>query len=78
MLPFEKMPKHAVALDLVYRPPLTPFLMKAEAAGLRGVSGLGMLIRQAEATYRLWMGSDPPPGVMQRAAEVMLSGTPSQ
>ncbi len=77
VVPFEKMPKHSVALDLVYRPPLTPFLIKAEAHGLLAVSGLGMLVRQAEATYRIWMGGEPVPGVMHRAAEVMLAGTPT-
>lgn len=76
IVPFEKMPKHAVALDLVYRPPLTPFTMKAEASGLKGISGLGMLVRQAEATFRIWTGTDPKPGVMRRAAEVMLSTNP--
>lgn len=74
MVPFEKMPKHTVALDLVYRPPLTPFLMKAEAQGLKALSGLGMLVRQAEATYRIWTGLEPTPGVMRRAAEVMMAG----
>ncbi|MEO7112791.1 MAG: shikimate dehydrogenase, partial [Polyangiaceae bacterium] len=77
LVPFDKLPKHAVALDLVYRPPLTPFLMQAEAAGLRAISGLGMLVRQAEATYRIWIGSDPAPGVMRRAAEIMLAGGPA-
>jgi shikimate dehydrogenase len=75
IVPFEKMPKHAVALDLVYRPPLTPFLMCAEDAGLKAISGLGMLVRQAEGTFKIWTGADPKPGVMRRAAEVMLAAT---
>jgi shikimate dehydrogenase len=77
LVPFHKMPKTAVALDLVYRPAVTPFLAKATAHGLRAVSGLGMLVRQAEASYRIWVGADPPPGVMRKAAEVALSGRPS-
>ncbi len=73
MVPFEGMSKDAVAFDLVYRPALTPFLLAAERAGLRAISGLGMLVRQAEATYKIWLGQDPPPGVMRRAAEVVVS-----
>ena len=76
VVPFDKMKAHAVALDLVYRPKLTPFLMNAEAAGLKAVGGLGMLVRQAEATYRIWLGCDPPPGVMQQAADLVLGMTP--
>jgi shikimate dehydrogenase len=73
LVPFTRMPKHAVALDLVYRPVRTPFLIKAEAAGLKTVSGLGMLIRQAEASYRIWIGEAPAPGVMKKAADVALA-----
>lgn len=75
LVPFEKVPKTAVAFDLVYRPAKTPFLLRAEAAGLRGVSGLGMLVRQAEATYRIWLGEDPPEGVMRKAAETVVAAT---
>lgn len=73
MVPFDGMSKDAVAFDLVYRPAVTPFLLAAERAGLRAISGLGMLVRQAEATYKIWLGQDPPPGVMRKAAEVVVS-----
>jgi shikimate dehydrogenase len=73
LVPFERMPRGAVALDLVYRPPVTPFLRRASEAGLVAISGLGMLVRQAEASYRIWLGSEPPPGVMRKAAEVVVA-----
>lgn len=72
LVPWSKMPKHAVALDLVYRPARTPFLAAAEGAGLKALSGIGMLVRQAEASYRIWLGEDPAPGVMRKAADVVI------
>ena len=74
VVPFDGMNKNAVAIDLVYRPAQTPFLLAAERAGLKTVSGLGMLIRQAEETFRIWMGAAPEADVMRRAANVVLSG----
>lgn len=78
LVPFSGMRKTAVVLDVVYRPVVTPFLAAGEAAGLRTVSGLGMLVRQAEAAYRIWLGKDAPDGVMRRAANVVLSGDNSR
>lgn len=75
LVPFLKLPKHAVAIDLVYRPARTPFVIAAEAAGLNAVSGLGMLVRQAEASYKIWIGSPPPEGVMKSAAISTLAAT---
>lgn len=77
LVPFAKLPKHAVAFDLVYRPPLTPFLLEAKKAGFTTRNGLGMLIHQAEATYAQWIGSAPPVGVMRAAAENALGGITS-
>lgn len=77
LVPFDKMAKETVAFDLIYRPPVTPFLAKASAAGLRAISGLGMLVRQAEASYRIWMKEEPPEGAMRRAADVVVASTPA-
>jgi len=77
VVPFAKMPKTAVALDVVYRPAVTPFLAKAQGEGLTAISGLGMLVRQAEASYRIWVGEAPPEGVMKKAAEIVLAGRPT-
>ncbi len=72
VVPFERMPSGSVALDLVYRPAVTPFLQRAADSGRLARSGLGMLVRQAEASYRIWLGADAPPGVMRGAAELAL------
>lgn len=74
-IPWDELPKDAVALDLVYRPRVTPFLLEAGARRLRAANGLGMLIRQAEASYAAWLGGPPVPGAMRRAGERALGGT---
>ncbi len=48
-----------VAYDLVYNPPVTPFLASARAAGLHAVDGLGMLVGQAMDALRIWVGRAP-------------------
>jgi shikimate dehydrogenase len=53
-------PPGAVALDVVYAPPETPFLQAAEARGLRAANGLGMLARQGAIAQRHWLGLEPP------------------
>jgi shikimate dehydrogenase len=50
----------AFALDMVYVPLRTTFLGHAEAAGLRAVDGLAMLIGQAAHAFRLFFGADAP------------------
>jgi shikimate dehydrogenase len=57
-----------VAYDLVYTPPVTPFLADAAARGVEHHHGLGMLIGQAAASYRRWTGRDAPVGTMSAAA----------
>jgi 3-dehydroquinate dehydratase/shikimate dehydrogenase len=58
--------------DLVYNPPATRLLRDAAAAGCRTITGLDMLVAQAEQQYRCWTGALPPPGIMRRAAERRL------
>lgn len=59
----------AVALDVVYAPPQTPFLAAARARGLRHANGLGMLARQGALAFELWLGIPAPLGVMRAALE---------
>ena len=60
-------PTHVV-FDLVYDPPSTPLVEAARAAGARAWSGLGMLVHQAAASFRIWTGSEPPVEAMSAAA----------
>ncbi len=50
----------ATVLDMVYHPERTPLLAAAEAAGLRTVTGLVMLIGQARPSFELLFGRPPP------------------
>ncbi len=53
------LPGDAVVADLVYVPLMTPLLHAAQAAGLRTVDGLGMLLHQAVRGFALWFGKKP-------------------
>lgn len=44
------------AYDLVYRPRITPFLIKAKESGARVAGGLGMLVWQAIYAHEFWRG----------------------
>ena len=45
-------------VDLQYKPPDTPFVQAARAAGRNAVNGTHMLVAQAIATFYLWYGDD--------------------
>ena len=55
-------------IDLVYWPPQTPLLERARAAGAQAWGGLGMLVRQAAASFTIWTGQDPPLETMSAVA----------
>ncbi len=59
--------------DMVYRPAQTKLMGQVEAAGGRTIGGLGMLVRQGAAAFRLWTGVEPPVDVMLAAAQEQLS-----
>ncbi len=64
-------PEH-VAVDLVYHPLRTAWMLRVEANGARVVDGLGMLIHQAALQQLAWIGRLPDVTVMRRAAEAAL------
>ncbi len=57
-----------IIVDLVYNPIETKFLSDAKRAGARTIGGLGMLVHQGAASFKLWTGRDAPLDVMNRAA----------
>jgi shikimate dehydrogenase len=61
------LPPTAVALDVVYAPPQTPFLDCASSHHLRVANGLGMLARQGALSLERWLGVPAPYEVMVRA-----------
>ena len=64
----------ALAYDLVYAPPLTPFLREVEAAGGRTASGLSMLVYQGVIGFELCVGREAPVDVMMAAMQEATRG----
>jgi shikimate dehydrogenase len=72
--PLEARHFHAgqLAYDLVYNPPVTPFLALAAEAGAQAVSGLEMLVYQGAESIRLFSGHEPSVDIMRQAAQKAL------
>ena len=54
-----KLPKTALAADIIYIPLQTPFLAAARKRGNRTVNGLGMLLNQGRPAWKAWFGIEP-------------------
>jgi shikimate dehydrogenase len=54
----DKLPKSALAADIIYVPLETPFLAAARMRGNRTVNGLGMLLHQGRPAWKAWFGID--------------------
>lgn len=59
-------------LDLVYRPSPTRLVREARAAGAQARGGAGMLLRQAVASFELWIGRPAPVATMRGALHAEL------
>ncbi|HEY6863987.1 MAG TPA: hypothetical protein VI319_08810 [Burkholderiales bacterium] len=58
-LRLDRLPKNALAADIVYIPLETPFLAAARRRGNRTVNGLGMLLHQGRPAWKAWFGIEP-------------------
>ncbi|MDX2160701.1 MAG: shikimate dehydrogenase [bacterium] len=65
-------PHDVTVYDTIYRPAKTRLLELAEAHGGRAINGMGMLVRQGAAAFRLWTGVEPPLDVMFTALKQAL------
>ena len=63
-----KLPKDTVIFDIIYNPPKTLLLKRADEYGLRIINGLDMLIHQAAKAQELWTGKLPDVDKMKIAA----------
>ncbi|MFI5267214.1 MAG: shikimate dehydrogenase family protein, partial [Chloroflexota bacterium] len=67
-IPDDWIPEGAQLYDLIYNPAVTRLMRVVVERGGRAVNGLGMLVRQAAASFRIWTGIEPPLPVMFEAA----------
>jgi shikimate dehydrogenase len=58
-----------VVVDLVYHPPVTPWLAAAAARGATTMNGLGMLVHQAALQIERWTGRQAPVDAMWLAVD---------
>jgi shikimate dehydrogenase len=65
----------ALAVDLVYSPLVTEWMLACEARGLRVLGGLPMLIGQAAVAFTRWTGHEAPVEEMIAAASVAVRST---
>ena len=72
-LPLPPLHPHMLAVDLLYRPSITPLQAAARAAGAAAFGGLGLLLHQAALSFELWTGQPPPLAVMSAAAMAELA-----
>jgi shikimate dehydrogenase len=56
-----------MVVDLVYHPPVTPWMEAARARGARVANGVGMLVHQAALQLTAWTGQDVPVTAMWEA-----------
>ena len=62
-----------VAVDLVYHPLETPWLVALRRRGIEAYGGLSMLLFQAARAFTLWTGVEAPVATMEAAARAELS-----
>jgi shikimate dehydrogenase len=74
-----RLPDHAIVVDLVYVPLVTPLVRAAKARQLRTADGLGMLMHQAVRGFLLWFGKKPEVTAELRALlEADLGAAPAE
>jgi shikimate dehydrogenase len=74
VIPWQALASNVFLYDVVYNPPVTPFIERASHAGLRVEGGLSMLVGQAGLAIQIWLGVEPPLQAMREAAEAVLFG----
>jgi shikimate dehydrogenase len=56
-----------IVVDLIYDPLVSPLLAAARERGAVGINGVGMLLHQAAAAFRLWTHEEAPHDAMSAA-----------
>jgi shikimate dehydrogenase len=73
----EALPAHLTGaatgfFEMVYASGATPAEVAARTSGIPVAGGLDLLAAQAEASFQLWTGTTPPPGVMYGSVDKHL------
>ncbi|MBQ9430382.1 MAG: shikimate dehydrogenase [Kiritimatiellae bacterium] len=68
-LPAEAFRPGQYLYDIVYTSPVTPTMAVAKGAGAWVANGLGMLVRQGAASFRIWTGREANVSAMRMAVE---------
>jgi shikimate dehydrogenase len=76
-LPLPPLGPDVVAVDLLYRPRVTPLQRAARAAGGAAFGGTGLLLHQAALAFELWTAQPAPLDVMSAAAVAEMERRPS-
>lgn len=58
--------RELIVTDLIYKPSKTKLLEIAEGAGCKVINGLGMMIWQGAAAFKIWTGVDMPVDYIKR------------
>lgn len=66
-VPNDQIKRVKCVIDIVYNPPKTPLIKKAEVYGIPTFNGLGMLLYQAIEAFEIWTGEKAPVEVMDRS-----------
>ncbi len=69
--------KTTSVIDLVYRPPDTSFVKGALSVGVKATGGLGMLLHQGAASFKLWTGREMPLALVRKCLLQELSRSAS-
>ena len=75
IIPWDRVPSHAVAYEVIYGAP-PPFSLAAQGRGLRVLDGVELLARQGARSLSLWLGQPAPYETMLAAARAQLGITP--
>ncbi len=75
VLPARLLRDQLLVFDTVYGAGCVKFRAEAEAAGARWADGLGMLLHQGAAAFRLWTGREAPLEIMRAALQSAFSAS---
>ena len=60
-----------IVYDIIYNPPKTAFLKRAEKFGCKTVNGFGMLFYQGVYAFEIWTGAKVPENIIRQAYSLL-------